>query len=177
MRFLKHEHFAGKFSGFDYCPTPARAARGGTQPTMGADQGSHRVRARTLIVLLHVVWIAALAIEGFARGAQLSALWQIWLSIFVIAQFGRYWAISSLGLYWNTRILIVPGAELVRRGPYKFLSHPNYVVVALELFSAPMVFGATITAVVFSVLNAALLLLVRIPAEERALEAYSATVG
>jgi methyltransferase len=130
-----------------------------------------------LIVLLHVAWIAALAIEGFARGAQLSALWQIWLSIFVIAQFGRYWAISSLGPYWNTRILIVPGAKLVRRGLYKFLSHPNYVVVALELFSAPMVFGATITAVVFSVLNAALLLLVRIPAEERALEAYSATVG
>ncbi len=126
-----------------------------------------------LIVLLHVAWIAALAIEGFARGAQLSVFWQFWLGIFVIAQFGRYWAISSLGYYWNTRILIVPGAQLVRRGPYKFLSHPNYLVVALELFSAPMVFGATITAVVFSVLNAALLLLVRIPAENRALELYT----
>lgn len=125
-----------------------------------------------LIVALHVAWIAALAIEGFARGAQLSAFWQFWLGIFVIAQFGRYWAISSLGFYWNTRILIVPGATLIRRGPYKFFSHPNYLVVALELFSGPMVFGASITVVVFSALNALLLLLVRIPAENRALELY-----
>jgi methyltransferase len=125
-----------------------------------------------LIVALHVAWIAALAIEGFVRGAQLGAFWQVWLGLFLIAQFGRYWAISSLGFYWNTRILIVPGAKLVRRGPYKFFSHPNYLVVALELFSAPMLFGASITAVVFSLLNAALLLLVRIPAENRALELY-----
>ena len=129
-----------------------------------------------LIVALHVAWIAALAIEGFARGAQLSAFWQFWLGLFLIAQFGRYWSISSLGPYWNTRILIVPGAKLIRRGPYKFLSHPNYVVVALELFSAPLVFGASLTAVVFSVLNAALLFLVRIPAENRALELYSQPV-
>ncbi len=125
-----------------------------------------------LIVALHVAWIAALALEGFARGAQLSAFWQLWLVIFAIAQIGRYWAIASLGPYWNTRILIVPGAQLIRRGPYKFLSHPNYLVVALELFSGPMVFGASITAIVFSLLNAALLLLVRIPAEDRALEVY-----
>lgn len=125
-----------------------------------------------LIVLLHVTWIAGFALEGFEKGAQLGALWQIWLGLFAIAQIGRYWAISSLGFYWNTRILIVPGAKLVRRGPYKFLSHPNYLVVALELFSGPMVFGASITAVVFSLFNAALLLLIRIPAEERALELY-----
>jgi methyltransferase len=125
-----------------------------------------------LIVLLHVAWIVGFALEGFVRGANLSALWQIWLGIFAIAQIGRYWAIASLGFYWNTRILIVPGAKLVRRGPYKFFSHPNYLVVALELFSGPMVFGASITAVVFSVLNAVLLLLVRIPAEERALMEY-----
>jgi methyltransferase len=125
-----------------------------------------------LIVVLHVAWILGFALEAFARGAQLSTLWQVWLGIFMIAQIGRYWAISSLGFYWNTRILIVPGAQLVRRGPYKFFSHPNYLVVALELLSGPMVFGASVTAVIFSVLNAALLWLIRIPAEERALEAY-----
>jgi methyltransferase len=130
-----------------------------------------------LIVVLHIAWIAGFALEGFARGANLSVLWEIWLSIFVIAQIGRYWAIASLGFYWNTRILIVPGAELVRRGPYKFFSHPNYLVVALELFSGPMVFGASITAIIFSLLNAVLLLGVRIPAEERALQAYSATLS
>lgn len=125
-----------------------------------------------LIVALHVLWIAGLAVEGLARGPQLGALWPLWLGVFVVAQLGRYWAISSLGMYWNTRILIVPGGDRVRRGPYRFLNHPNYVVVAVELLSGPLVFGATFTAIAASLANAALLLAVRIPAEERALEAY-----
>lgn len=125
-----------------------------------------------LIVALHIAWIVGMAVEGFARGAQLSVLWPFWLAVFVVAQTGRYWAISSLGMYWNTRILIVPGGDRVRRGPYRFLNHPNYVVVALELLSGPLVFGATFTAVAATLVNAALLLAIRIPAEERALEAY-----
>jgi methyltransferase len=125
-----------------------------------------------LIVALHVAWIAAMTVESFARGPMLGWGWPVWLSVFVLAQLGRYWAISSLGQYWNTRILIVPGGLRVRRGPYRFLNHPNYVVVALEILSGPLIFGAWTTAIVFSLLNAALLLGIRIPAETRALEAY-----
>jgi methyltransferase len=124
------------------------------------------------MVAMHSTWILATFFESLARGSQLGPLWVVWLSVFVLAQFGRYWAISSLGQYWNTRILIVPGAKLVRRGPYQFLSHPNYVVVALELLTGPLIFGAWITAILFTILNAILLLGVRIPAEERALETY-----
>jgi methyltransferase len=124
------------------------------------------------MVAMHTTWILATFFESLARGSQPGPFWFVWLSVFVLAQFGRYWAISSLGPYWNTRILIVPGAKLVRRGPYKFIPHPNYMVVALELLTGPLIFGAWITAILFSVLNAILLLGVRIPAEERALEAY-----
>jgi methyltransferase len=124
------------------------------------------------MVAMHTAWILAMFFESLARGSQLGAFWFVWLGVFVLAQFGRYWAISSLGPYWNTRILIVPGATLVRRGPYKFMPHPNYVVVALELLTGPLIFGAWITAVIFTILNAIMLLGVRIPAEERALETY-----
>ena len=124
------------------------------------------------MVALHTAWIVALLVEGTARGEQLSGLWWMWLALFVAAQFGRYWVISSLGSYWNTRIVIVPGGQRVRSGPYRFLEHPNYVVVAVEIFCAPMIFGAWITALVFTGLNAWLLLGVRIPAENKALEAY-----
>ena len=129
------------------------------------------------MVAMHSAWIFAMFFESLARESQLGPFWFIWLSIFVLAQFGRYWAISSLGPYWNTRILIVPGATLVRRGPYKFIPHPNYVVVALELLTGPLIFGASITAIVWTILNAIMLLGVRIPAEERALEAYRSSAS
>ena len=125
-----------------------------------------------LFFLLHSCWLLGLLLESLWRGATLGAGWPVWLLLYAVAQLGRYWAITSLGRYWNTRILIVPGGERVRRGPYRFLSHPNYAVVALELLSGPLIFGSWITALVASVLNAALLLGVRIPAEERALEEY-----
>jgi methyltransferase len=126
------------------------------------------------MVALHTAWIVALLVEGTARGGQVSNLWWLWLGLFALAQLGRYWVISSLGSYWNTRIVIVPGGKRVKTGPYRFLEHPNYVVVAVEIFCAPMIFGAWITAIVFTALNAYLLLGIRIPAENRALEAYLA---
>jgi methyltransferase len=129
------------------------------------------------MVAMHTAWILAMFFESLARGSQLGAFWFVWLSIFALAQFGRYWAISSLGPYWNTRILIVPGAKLVRRGPYQFIPHPNYVVVALELLTGPLIFGAWITAIVWTILNAIMLIGVRIPAEERALEAYRSSTS
>lgn len=121
------------------------------------------------MVLLHSSWIVALLLEGILRGATSSSLWWLWLALFIVAQGLRYIIISSLGKLWNTRIIIVPNAKLVRSGIYQYVKHPNYMVVALELFVAPMIFGAFITAIVYSILNAILLLVYRIPAEEKAL--------
>ena len=91
------------------------------------------------------------------------------LAAFLLVQPLRYWAILSLGENWNTRVLVVPGGKLVRRGPYRYFPHPNYVVVAVEVLTFPLIFGAWITAVVFSLLNAALLY-VRIRTEESGAE-------
>jgi methyltransferase len=125
-----------------------------------------------LFFVLHAGWLMCIVLETVLRGGTLSAWWPVWLGVYALAQMGRYWVISSLGPYWNTRILIVPGGQRVIRGPYRFLRHPNYLVVALEMLSGPLMFGAWVTALVFSLLNAALLLGIRIPAEERALAAY-----
>jgi methyltransferase len=118
-----------------------------------------------LMVALHVLWLLSTLIEGVLRGP---VLWPVPLALFLLVQPLRYWAILSLGENWNTRILVVPGAELVRRGPYRYLKHPNYVVVVVEIATFPLIFGAWITALVFSVLNAALLF-IRIREENRAL--------
>jgi methyltransferase len=122
-----------------------------------------------LFFLLHIGWMLGWLVEGLARN-QPSSIWWFWLAVFFLAQGLRYWAIRSLGRYWNTRILIVPGAKKISTGPYRFFPHPNYLAVALELLSLPLVFNAWITAVVATILNAILLLGIRIPAEERALQ-------
>jgi methyltransferase len=121
-----------------------------------------------LIVALHALWLLSTLVEGVLRGPGLPALWPIPLTLFLLVQPLRYWAIFTLGGYWNIRILIVPGTKLVRRGPYRYLKHPNYVVVVVEILTFPLIFGAWITALVFSILNAALLY-VRIREENRAL--------
>jgi methyltransferase len=121
-----------------------------------------------LIVALHVLWLLSTLVEGLLRGPDPPAYWPVPLALFLLAQPLRYWALFSLGECWNTRILVVPGTKPIRRGPYRYLRHPNYVVVAAEIFTFPLIFGAWITAVVFSTLNAALLY-VRIKSENRAL--------
>jgi methyltransferase len=121
-----------------------------------------------LIVVLHAAWLLATLVEGWSREAELSPLWPLWAALFLGGQALRYWAILSLGERWTTRVMVLPGAPLVGGGPYKFLPHPNYLAVVLEIFGAPMMFGAWITAGVFTLLNAGVLL-VRIQAEERAL--------
>lgn len=127
-----------------------------------------------LFFVLHPSWMLCTLLEGrrSGRGANWPAL-----ALFVLAQPLRYWVIRTLGRYWNTRILIVPGGERVTGGPFRLLRHPNYAVVALEMASAPLAVGAWRTALACSVLNAALILLVRLPAEERALGAYRAGSG
>ena len=118
------------------------------------------------MVALHTLWLLFTLIEGAARKAPSNRLA---LVSFLAVQPLRYWAILSLKEHWNTRILVIPGEKLVEKGPYKYLSHPNYVVVATEVLTFPLMFGARITALVFSVLNA-ILLSVRISEEERALK-------
>lgn len=145
---------------------------------MLARRNERRARARgavergrshyLFIVALHSLWLLATLIEGLLRGPELPALWPIPLALFLLVQPLRYWALVSLGERWNTKILVVPGAKPIRRGPYKYLSHPNYVVVVVEILTFPLIFGAWVTALVFTVLNAAVLW-VRVREENRAL--------
>ncbi|MFC3833161.1 MULTISPECIES: isoprenylcysteine carboxyl methyltransferase family protein [Deinococcus] len=122
-----------------------------------------------LFFVLHPAWMLSTYLEGrrSAGRVNLPALLAL-----LLAQPLRYWVIRTLGRYWNTRILIVPGGERVTGGPFRYVTHPNYAVVALEIASAPLAVGAWRTALAFTLLNAALLLLIRIPAEERALATY-----
>jgi methyltransferase len=122
-----------------------------------------------LFFVLHTGWLLAWPAETWVRGPALTSGWMIALAAFVAAQGLRYWAISTLGRRWNTRILVLPGAERIRRGPYRWMAHPNYVAVIVELAAVPWVFGAWWTAVIVGGLNLGLLLGVRIPAEARAL--------
>ncbi len=121
-----------------------------------------------LIVAVHTLWLVSTLVEGLLRGPEIPAWWPVPLAAFLLVQPLRYWAILSLGINWNTRVIVVPGGKLVRSGPYRYFPHPNYVVVVVEVLTFPLIFGAWITAVVFSLLNAALLY-VRIRTENRAL--------
>ena len=91
------------------------------------------------------------------------------LALVLASQALRWWCITTLGPRWNTRVIVVPGLPLVTRGPYRWLSHPNYVAVVVEGLALPLVHSAWLTALGFTVLNAVLLARFRIPAEERAL--------
>ena len=127
-----------------------------------------------LFFFLHTGWLLGTLIEG--RKDRGGVRW-VWLLLLLLAQPLRYWVIRTLGRQWNTRILIVPGAKRVSGGPFQYLSHPNYAVVALEMLSTPLTVGAWRSALLGSLLNAALLKFIRIPAEERALRAYRERTG
>lgn len=117
-----------------------------------------------LIVALHAAWLIAILATVPTDAAVSVPL----LALFVILQGFRAWVLLSLGRFWTTRIITIPGAPLVRRGPYRFLRHPNYVVVAAEIAVLPLAFGAWVVALVFSALNGALLAW-RISVENQAL--------
>ena len=121
-----------------------------------------------LFFLLHAGWLAGLLIEAPLRGA-IAHYWYLYFGLFVLSQGLRYWSIISLGRFWNTRILVVPGQKAIQKGPYCFFRHPNYIAVTVELLSVPLIFGAVTTAAIATILNLLLLLGIRIPAEEKAL--------
>lgn len=117
-----------------------------------------------LIVLLHAAWLVALWL-GIPDDAPVS-----WWALggFVLAQVFRLWILLALGRWWTTRIITLPGAPLVRHGPYRVMRHPNYAVVVAEIALLPLAFGAWRIALAFSVLNAVLLAW-RIRVEARAI--------
>lgn len=119
--------------------------------------------------VLHPAWLLSLLWEAHRTRRQVN--WWA-LGVLLLLQPLRYWVMHTLGRYWNTKILIIPGGKRVEGGPFRWLKHPNYAVVSLELVAAPLAVGAPRTALVFGILNALLLRLVRIPAEEEALRRY-----
>lgn len=121
------------------------------------------------IVIVHALFFISIIIEVTRTNPTLVSWSLIPFMIFILAQIGRFWALSSLGRFWNTRIMIIPGAKVVAKGPYRFMRHPNYVIVATEIMMLPLIFQAYWTAVIFSLLNA-LVLSVRIKVEEKALQ-------
>ncbi len=123
------------------------------------------------IVIVHAAWLIGLWVLAANAPINLG-----WLAVFVVTEALRLWVLLSLGERWTTRIIVVPGEELVKRGPYRFLSHPNYVVVIIEIAVVPLMFGMAAYAIVFSVLNA-ILLAIRIPAEARALAEAQGAAG
>lgn len=126
------------------------------------------------MVALHTGLLLACIVEALFRPFIPWLGWPM-LAIALLCQVGRYWVIRSLGAQWNTRVIVVPGAGRVRsKGLYRWLRHPNYVIVAIEGVALPLVHTAWITAVVFTVLNAILLLRFRIPIENGALRRLDA---
>jgi methyltransferase len=118
-----------------------------------------------LMVAVHAAWLLGLWLLAAGAAANLA-----WLLAFAGLQALRVWVLVTLRERWTTRILVLPGAPLVRSGPYRFMSHPNYAIVFGELFVLPMAFGLYAYALLFSLLNAGVLA-IRIRAEQRALTA------
>lgn len=122
-----------------------------------------------VIVFFHVLFLISLTIEKIFFTADPNTLWPVFLSAFLLAQVLRYWSIAALGESWNTKVLVIPGNKRVNTGPYKFLTHPNYISVSIELAAIPLMFSCFITAFVFTCVNF-LLLARRIKIEEMAIK-------
>ena len=116
-----------------------------------------------LIVLLHTLWLAGLWGLGWNNPVG-----TVWLVIFLLLQVLRVWVLATLGPRWTTRIIVQPGVALVASGPYRWISHPNYVVVVGEIAILPLCLGLPWYALAFSIANAAVLT-IRIRAENAAL--------
>ena len=125
--------------------TAALLARGATE----AGAGHY-----PFIVAVHTLWLVALGIWVAQTSPPIAPQW---LALYIVLQVLRAWVLVSLGPYWTTRVITLPDAPLVRRGPYRFLRHPNYAVVVGEIAVLPLVFGAWQIALVFSLLNAVVL--------------------
>lgn len=137
-------------------------ARRNTAALLARGAVEHAAGHYPLIVALHGAWILTLVALGWNAPLHLG-----WLGVFVLLQVFRVWILASLGARWTTRIIVL-NAPLVARGPFRLMRHPNYALVVAEIAVAPLVLGLPWVALVFSILNAAMLT-VRIRAENAAL--------
>lgn len=127
-------------------------ARRNTAALLAAGGTEHGASHYPVMVMLHAGWL--LGLWWLARHAPLC---MTFLAIYFILQVLRAWVLITLGPRWTTRIITMPGERLVTRGPYRYLDHPNYAVVTVEIAVLPLVFGLIDYAIIFSVLNAAML--------------------
>lgn len=116
-----------------------------------------------LMVALHALWLAGLWWLGHTRPVD-----PYWLSLFLLLQVGRVWVIASLGRRWTTRVIVLRGRAPHASGPYRFLKHPNYLIISLEIAVVPLALGLPLFALAFAMANAAILIL-RLGVENRAL--------
>jgi methyltransferase len=158
---------------FELLISRRNALRAFAQGGIEVGRGYYRV-----MVTMHTLFLASCAAESiFVVRSISSPVSTVALVGAVVAQVLRYAAVVTLGERWNTRIIVMPGAAPITRGLYRWIRHPNYVAVVIEIVALPMIRGSWITAIVFTIANA-MLLAVRIPAEERALGAnYSEAFG
>ena len=138
-------------------------------------RGAHEVAAGhyPLIVLLHGAWLIGLWYLVVWRAPDTDVSWS-WFTVFVVLQALRVWVIATLGWRWTTRIIVLPEAPLISNGPFRFMRHPNYAIVAAEIFVLPMVFGLYTYAIAFTLING-VLLGVRIRAENQALQSAASS--
>jgi len=118
------------------------------------------------IVALHTLFIISIIIEYYLNPT--SCNW-MYLIAFILLIICKGWVIASLGVFWNTKIYRIAGYSLIKKGPYKYVKHPNYIIVVLEIFVIPMTFGLCYTAIIFTLLNF-IMLSIRIKAENSALK-------
>lgn len=116
-----------------------------------------------LMIALHASWLVGLWVLGHDQHIV-----RFWLAVFVLLQMGRLWVLASLGRRWTTRVIVLRGTAPVARGPYRWLKHPNYLIVVLEIAVIPLALGLPVFALVFSIANAAMLVY-RIRIENEAL--------
>jgi methyltransferase len=120
-------------------------------------------------IYLHTLFFMSILLEVLMKvNSQDIRFNYVYFVVFFAAQLARFWCIYSLGRFWNTKIIVLPRVSLIKKGPYKYVKHPNYIIVAVELFVIPMLFGAYVSAIAFPILHI-ILLRIRIPAEEKAL--------
>lgn len=120
------------------------------------------------MLAMHISFFVCLIVEVVIWGQGYSPLFLLFLAIFLVVQCLRVWCLTALGPFWNTKIIILPGANVVKKGPYVWMRHPNYAIVCTEILLLPLMFQAYFTAIIFTLLNIAMLR-VRIPVEENAL--------
>lgn len=146
-----------------------RYAEGNRRHAMAHGGVEHGADHYWMFIALHTLWFIGMIAEHVLGIASVPTWWGIGLAGACLLQIARYWVIRTLGRAWNTRVITWPGMPIAKGGPYRWLRHPNYVIVVIELALIPTMLGCWRTAIVASILNAILLLKVRLPVEEEAI--------